>query len=134
MKRILMKCMPGDTALLALLFLDGLIVGIISVAFVNLYIGTVAAPLGIVAAAVGNAGLFWLASTYAQPPVSWLPVFGWGIVVGVALGSGPGGNALFLSDWRVAALILAGIAAPAAVAWVSGTRQRIADAAVRGGQ
>lgn len=111
-----------------LLFLDGLILGIISVAFVNLYVGTVAAPVGILVAAGGNALLLWLASGYAPAPWNWLPVIGWALVVAVSLGTGPGGDVLFLSDWRVAALVVAGVAAPVAVNWLTGMRRRI-DAA-----
>ncbi|GAA3046208.1 hypothetical protein GCM10010528_26760 [Gordonia defluvii] len=122
----------GDIGLLVLLSVDGLVVGIMSVAFLNPYIGMVAAPAGILIAAVGNATLVWLASAYAGPPMNWLPVFGWGLVVVLGLGGGPGGDVLFLSDWRVAGLVLAGIGAPAAVAWFTGTRRRIDAAARRG--
>ncbi|GED98298.1 facilitated glucose transporter [Gordonia crocea] len=117
--------------MLALLFIDGLIVGILSVAFLNLYLGTVVAPIGILIAAVGNALLLWLASAHARAPLSWLPVFGWGLVLVIALGGGPGGDVLFLSDWRVVALILAGVAVPAALASFLQTRRRVEEAARR---
>lgn len=117
-----------DIALMVLLFVDGLIVGIASVAALNQYVGTVIAPIGIAVAAIGNALLVWLASGFADPPWNWLPVIGWGIVVLVAVSTGPGGDVLFVSDWRVAALVVAGIAAPAALVWAAGTRRRIEQA------
>ncbi|HNP58633.1 MAG TPA: facilitated glucose transporter [Gordonia sp. (in: high G+C Gram-positive bacteria)] len=117
-----------DIALLVLLFVDGLIVGIASVAALNQHVGTAAAPIGIAVAAIGNALLVWLASGFADSPWNWLPVIGWGIVVLVAVGTGPGGDVLFVSDWRVAALIVAGIAGPAALVWAAGTRRRIEQA------
>lgn len=120
--------LAGDIALLVLLFIDGVVVGIASVAFVNPYIGTVAAPIGIGVAAIGNALLVWLASGFADPPLNWLPLAGWGIVIALAVGTGPGGDVLFVSDWRVAALIVAGIAAPVAVVSAAGTRRRIEEA------
>ncbi len=114
-----------------LLFVDGVIVGILSVAFLNLYVGTVPAPIGILVAAVGNSLLVWLASSFADAPFLWLPVLGWGAVVALGVGTGPGGDVLFGSDWRVAALILAGVGTPVTLAWWRGTRRRIATAARR---
>lgn len=123
-----MRLNRGDIALLVLLFLDGVIIGILSVAFLSLHIAAVPAPIGIAIAAIGNALLLWLASGIARPPLNWIPVFGWGLVVLICLSGGPGGDVMFPSDWRLAALILAGGAAPAISSSLLGTRRRINEA------
>ncbi|GAB10613.1 hypothetical protein GOARA_061_00520 [Gordonia araii NBRC 100433] len=114
-----------------LFFIDGVVVGILSLGFLNLYIGSTMAPLGILAAAVGNALLVWLASGTVASPWHWAPVFGWGLVMALALGSGPGGDSLLVDDWRFAVLLFAGVGAPATVMWLASTRRRVLDAGGR---
>ncbi|MFT4201693.1 hypothetical protein [Gordonia sp. (in: high G+C Gram-positive bacteria)] len=110
---------------LALLFVDGVVVGILSVAFLSPYIGTVPVPVGVLIAAVGNAGLAVLASRFADGPRTWLPVLGWMAVVVVAMTGRPGGNVMLVNDWRTPLLLVAGLAAPAMVAGMVGTRRRV---------
>ncbi|QKT07869.1 hypothetical protein HUN08_12245 [Gordonia sp. X0973] len=115
----------AEAVLRVFLFLDGIIVGILSVVFLTPYIGTTAAPVGILIALVGNGLLLWLATGQVQTPWNWLPVIGWGLVVLVALFGGPGGNVVLPNDWRTPLLFVAGLIGPAVVRGLSAQRERI---------
>ncbi|MFT3900606.1 MAG: facilitated glucose transporter [Gordonia sp. (in: high G+C Gram-positive bacteria)] len=126
-----MKTDGADAALLALLFVDGIIVGILSVAFLTPYAGTVPVPIGILIAALGNALLVALSARLAEPPWNWAPVAGWFLVILAAFTGVPGGNVAFVNDWRTPLLIVAGLVAPLAVTGFDGSRRRIEQARQR---
>lgn len=82
-----------DRLLLALLTLDGLVVGLLGVAFTYQRFGGVAIPVAALLAGLANAALLWLAAGHTSSGWRWAPLGAWGLVVLVAGAvTGPGGN------------------------------------------
>ncbi len=110
-----------DRALLALLIVDGFVVGVLSVAFAYLRFGGVALPVAALAAGLLNAVLLWLAAGYTDGPLRWGPMIAWLVaLVGGSL-PGPGGDVLLLPDGGLllptVLLIVLGAGIPAALSW-----------------
>ena len=84
-----------DRLLLALLTLDGFVVGLLSVAFAYLRFGGIALPVAALIGGLLNAVLLWLAAGYTSSPLRYAPLAAWGLVVVIAGGiPGPGGDVI----------------------------------------
>lgn len=81
-----------DRLLMVLLIVDGFVVGIMSVGFVYLRFGGVAIPVAAVLAGIVNCILLWIASSYTDGPVRWLPLLAWLVVLVIGGLPGPGGD------------------------------------------
>lgn len=106
-----------DAALVALLIVDGFIVGLLSVFLTYVRIGDAVAPIGIAIALVGNTALVWLASRFTESSWRWGPLLAWMVVLLAAGFTGPGGDVVLVTDWRAIVLLLAGVAGPAVLGW-----------------
>ena len=104
-------------ALLVFLWLDGFLVGIASVAFLQLTIGTVQIPISAVAAAAANCVLLWCCATLTETMARFGALIAFGLAFFVATASGPGGDALMPQDWRAFALLGLGVGVPAFVSY-----------------
>ena len=104
-------------ALLVLLWLDGFLVGIASVAFLQLTIGTVQVPISAVVAAAANCVLLWCCATLTDSTGRFGALIAFGLAFFVATASGPGGDALMPQDWRAFALLGLGVGVPAFVSY-----------------
>ncbi len=97
---------------LALLVLDGLLLGAVGLAFTPLHAGPVPVPLGAVMSAVI---LPWLVLRAGEldprPPVAAAPLVAWVVAVaGLGLG-GPGGDMMLPVTWQSLLLVVGGLAA-----------------------
>ncbi|WP_182348176.1 hypothetical protein [Tomitella gaofuii] len=100
----------GRAALAALLFADGLAVGLISVFFLPLWVGSIPVPVVILGAAFANLGLVMLAARCTgQTAVIAAPLIGWLVVYLLAAAGGPGGDGVLPSDWRALLLLFVGL-------------------------
>ncbi|MGV9825255.1 MULTISPECIES: facilitated glucose transporter [unclassified Gordonia (in: high G+C Gram-positive bacteria)] len=110
-----------DRVLLGLLIVDGLIVGLLSVAFVYLRIDGVAVPAAAVGAGIGNCVLLWLAARQTDGPLRYGPLVAWLVVLVAAALSGPGGDVMLAvqGSMTLATLLLVviGLGAPVALIW-----------------
>jgi hypothetical protein len=101
-----------DSALLALLVLDGLLLGAFGLMFTPLHTTGIPVPMGVVLSVLL---LPWLVRQAGEidprPAVAGAPLTAWVVAV-AALGLfGPGGDALLLADWQSLALAVGGIGA-----------------------
>lgn len=108
---------PVDRALLLALTVDGFIVGLLSVVFLNIYIGAVPFPISAVVCGAANGVLVWLAARHTASTARMLPLIGWLIAMGVGLQGGPGGDALLYADWRTLLLVILSVGVPVGLAW-----------------
>ena len=108
---------PVDRVLLAVLTLDGFIVGLLSVAFLNVYVGSIPVPATALVGGLANGVLLWLAAGHTDTPARMLPLGGWVIAMGFGLFAGPGGDALLFTDWRTLLLVVLGAGIPVVVSW-----------------
>jgi hypothetical protein len=104
-------------ALLGLLWLDGFLVGIVTVAFLQLTIGTVQLPITAIVAAGANCLLLWCSATLTDGTARFGALIAFGLAFFVATASGPGGDALMPQDWRAFALLGLGVGVPAVVSY-----------------
>jgi hypothetical protein len=98
--------------LLGLLWIDGFLVGILTVAFLQLTIGSVQVPISALVAAVANCVLLWCSATLTEGPGRFGALVGFGIAFFIAAASGPGGDAVMAQDWRAFALLGLGVGVP----------------------
>ncbi|OLT03766.1 hypothetical protein BJF90_03555 [Pseudonocardia sp. CNS-004] len=101
-----------DGALLALLVLDGLLLGAFGLMFTPLHTNGIPVPMGVVLSVLL---LPWLVRQAGEidprPAVAGAPLTAWVVAV-AALGLlGPGGDSLLLADWQSLALAVGGIGA-----------------------
>jgi hypothetical protein len=101
-----------DSALLALLVLDGLLLGAFGLMFTPLHTNGIPVPMGVVLSVLL---LPWLVRQAGEidprPAVAGAPLTAWVVAV-AALGLfGPGGDSLLLADWQSLALAVGGIGA-----------------------
>ncbi|QDQ97221.1 hypothetical protein [Tomitella fengzijianii] len=100
----------GRAALAVLLLADGLAVGLISVFFLPLWVGSVPVPLVILGAAFANLGLVMLAARFTDRTLLIAtPLIGWLVVYLLAAAGGPGGDGVLPSDWRALLLLFVGL-------------------------
>lgn len=99
-----------DGALLALLVVDGLLLGAFGLVFTPLYSGGIPLPMGAVLSLlllpwlVGRAG-----EIDARPAVAGAPLVAWIAAIGVLGLVGPGGDAMLLPDWQSLLLVFGGL-------------------------
>ena len=99
-------------ALLALLVLDGLLLGAIGLVLTPMYVGSVPAPVGAVLSIVV---LPWLVLRAGEldprPAVAGAPLVAWLLAVGVLGFGGPGGDVLLPATWQSLLLMFGGLLA-----------------------
>jgi hypothetical protein len=100
----------GGAGLIALLTLDGVLVGAVGLAFTPLYLGAVPAPLGVV---LSIAVLPWLVlrAGAVDRRFAGVPIFAWFATVGVLGLAGPGGDVLLAGTWQSLLLVVGGVGA-----------------------
>lgn len=100
----------GGAGLIALLTLDGVLVGAVGLAFTPLYLGAVPAPLGVV---LSIAVLPWLVlrAGAIDRRLAGAPIFAWFATVGVLGLAGPGGDVLLPGTWQSLLLVVGGVGA-----------------------
>ena len=108
--------------LLALLTLDGLVVGLLSVAFAYQRFGGVALPVAALIGGLLNAVLLWLAAGYTSSPLRYAPLGAWGLVVVIAGGiPGPGGDVILSTSGNYLVqtlfLLVLGVGPAALLGW-----------------
>lgn len=110
-----------DRVMVALLAVDGVVVGLLSLAFAYVRFGGVAVPVAAVIAGLVNCVLLWLAAGYTTTLWRFAPLIGWAVGVLVGAFPGPGGDVLLASDTGLAIptmlLLLFGAGLPAALVW-----------------
>jgi hypothetical protein len=98
---------PG---LLALLVVDGLLLGAIGLVLTPMYAGSVPAPVGAVLSIIVVPWLVLRAGELdARPGVAGAPLLAWLLVVGVLGLGGPGGDVLLPATWQSALLVFGGL-------------------------
>ncbi len=100
-------------ALLGFLWLDGFLVGILAVAFLQLTIGSVAFPISALVAAMANYVLLWCSATLTAGSAKYGALIAFAIAFFVAAAGGPGADVVVPQDWRAFLLLGLGVAAPA---------------------
>lgn len=108
--------MPGERlplrspALLALLVVDGLLLGAIGLVLTPMYIGATPAPVG---AVLSIAVLPWLVLRTGEldprPGIAGAPLLAWLLAVGVLGAGGPGGDVLLPATWQSLLLVFGGL-------------------------
>ena len=100
----------SDGGLIALLVLDGILLGAAGLAFTPLYFGPVPAPLGALASIallpflVGRAGEL-------DPRFAATPLIAWALTIGLLGVAGPGGDVLLPVTWQSLLLMFGGLGA-----------------------
>jgi hypothetical protein len=101
-----------DGALLALLVLDGLLLGGFGLVFTPLYTNGIPVPMG---AVLSILVLPWLVRRAgeidARPAVAGAPLTAWVVTVAVLGLFGPGGDTLLVANWQSLLLLVGGIGA-----------------------
>jgi hypothetical protein len=108
--------MPGERlplrspGLLALLVVDGLLLGAIGLVLTPMYVGAVPTPVGAVASILV---LPWLVLRAGEldprPGLAGAPLLAWLVAVGVLGVGGPGGDVLLPATWQSALLVFGGL-------------------------
>ncbi|ORM35840.1 hypothetical protein BFL43_08580 [Williamsia sp. 1135] len=98
--------------LLGFLWIDGFLVGILGVAFLQLSIGSVAFPISALAAGLANYVLLWFSATLTAGPAKFGALVAFAVAFFVSAAGGPGGDAVIPQDWRSFLLLALGVAAP----------------------
>lgn len=110
-----------DRVLLAFLTLDGLVVGLLTVAFAYLRVGGVAVPVAAIVGGVTNAVILWLAAGLTQSGGRFLPLIAWVAVLVVAAMPGPGGDVAIVAAGPMTVptllLMLIGLGLPVLLLW-----------------
>jgi hypothetical protein len=99
-----------DRGLLALLIVDGVLTGLVGLAFTPLYLGAAPAPLGVLLSVLV---LPWLVLRAGEIDrrFAGAPIFAWFATIGVLGLAGPGGDALLTASWPSLLLVVGGIGA-----------------------
>lgn len=102
--------MAEDRGLLALLIVDGVLTGLVGLAFTPLYLGGAPAPLGVLLSVLV---LPWLVLRAGEIDrrFAGAPIFAWFATIGVLGLAGPGGDALLTASWPSLLLVVGGIGA-----------------------
>lgn len=112
---------PVDRLLLAMLVVDGFVVGVMSVAFAYLRFGGVAIPVAAVLAGIVNCVLLWLTAAITDGPARYLPLLAWLLALVAGAISGPGGDIVLLPDGALMlptlGLLAIGAGLPFALVW-----------------
>ena len=102
--------MAEDRGLLALLIVDGVLTGLVGLAFTPLYLAAVPAPLGVLLSVLV---LPWLVLRAGEVDrrFAGAPIFAWFATIAVLGLFGPGGDALLTGSWQSLLLVVGGIGA-----------------------
>jgi hypothetical protein len=101
-----------DAALLALLIVNGALLGAFGLMFTPLYTNGIPVPMGIVLSVLLLPWLVRRAGEIdARPAVAGAPLTAWVVAVGVLGLLGPGGDAMLAGNWQSLALLVGGIGA-----------------------
>ncbi|GEE03744.1 hypothetical protein nbrc107696_41900 [Gordonia spumicola] len=103
----------ADRVELGVLTVCGAIIGLISVFYLNLLIGSVPVPITVVLAGVGNLLVLHRASQLTESSWRYAPMIVWALITLVAMVPGINGNGALIGDWRVLMLLLCGVGLPA---------------------
>ncbi|GAC66441.1 hypothetical protein [Gordonia soli] len=110
-----------DKILLAVLTVDGLVIGILSVAFVYQRFGGVAWPVAAVVAGVLNASLLWLAAGFTDSGLRYAPLVAWLLALTIGAMPGPGGDLALVPQGTTflptVLLLVIGVGVPVALSW-----------------
>jgi hypothetical protein len=100
----------GGLGVIALLALDGVLVGAVGLAFTPLYVGAVPAPLGVLLSVLV---LPWLVLRAGEIDrrLAGGPIFAWFFTVAVLGLAGPGGDVLLPGTWQSLLLFVGGVGA-----------------------
>jgi hypothetical protein len=100
----------GGLGVIALLALDGVLVGAVGLAFTPLYVGAVPAPLGVLLSVLV---LPWLVLRAGEIDrrLAGVPIFAWFFTVAVLGLAGPGGDVLLPGTWQSLLLFVGGVGA-----------------------
>ncbi len=100
----------GGLGVIALLALDGVLVGAVGLAFTPLYVGAVPAPLGVLLSVLV---LPWLVLRAGEIDrrLAGAPIFAWFFTVAVLGLAGPGGDVLLPGTWQSLLLFVGGVGA-----------------------
>lgn len=113
----------SDTALLALLVVDGILLGAFGLLFTPLYSGGVPVPVG---ALLSMLVLPWLVQRAGEvdprPAFAAAPLIAWVLTIGVLGLAGPGGDAMLPVTWQSLLLVGGGLATGLWALQVGGTR------------
>ena len=102
--------MAEGRGLLALLIVDGVLTGLVGLAFTPLYLGGVPVPLGVLLSVLVLPWLVLRAGEIDRRFAS-APIFAWFATIGVLGLAAPGGDALLTSSWQSLLLVVGGIGA-----------------------
>ncbi len=87
---------PNETAVLALLAVDGVLSALAGALLLPVHLGPVPFPVSAVASGLVNATLVWAAGHYAESArLAALPLWTWMATVAVLTVGGPGGDIVF---------------------------------------
>ncbi|GAA0899014.1 hypothetical protein [Pseudonocardia zijingensis] len=101
-----------DPVLLALLVVNGLLLGAFGLMFTPLYTNGIPVPMGVVLSVLLLPWLVRQAGEIdARPAVAGAPLTAWVLAVGVLGLFGPGGDSMLLANWQSLALAVGGIGA-----------------------
>lgn len=109
----------ADRVELGVLTLCGAVLAVLTVFYLNLWIGAVPLPLAVVVAAVGTTVFTKLAASITESSWRYAPLIAWTAVVVIAAVPGVNGNAALIGDWRVLLLLLCGLGVPAMTTYMS---------------
>ena len=102
--------MAEDRGVLALLIVDGVLTGLVGLAFTPLYLGGVPAPLGVLLSVLVLPWLVLRAGDIDRR-FAGAPIFAWFATIAVLGLFGPGGDALLTGSWQSLLLVVGGIGA-----------------------
>lgn len=104
--------MVSDGGMLALLVLDGVLLGGFGLVLTPLYVGGVPAPIGVVVSALILPWLVRRAGEIdARPSRAAAPLSAWVLTVGVLGLVGPGGDVMLPATWQSLLLVVGGVGA-----------------------
>jgi hypothetical protein len=103
----------GDRVEIAVLTVCGFVLGVVTVFYLNVLVGTMPLPVSALAAAVGNVVLLQFAAQITDSPWRYAPMISWMLVALVALLPGVNGNGALIYDWRALLLLFCGVGLPA---------------------
>ncbi|GAA4676208.1 hypothetical protein [Gordonia humi] len=109
----------ADRVEIGVLTVSGVVLGLLTVFYLDLYIGAVPVPVTAIVAAVGTALLCRLAGAITESTWRYAPLIAWTAVVIVAAVPGLNGNGALIGDWRVLLLLVCGLGAPAAMTYAA---------------
>ena len=108
----------GDRVEIGVLTVCGLLVGVVTVFYLQVRVGGVPLPVTALAAAALNVVLLRIAAAVTETGWRWAPLTAWSVVLVLGLLPGLRGNMMLYGagagpDWRLLLLLACGLGAPA---------------------